>query len=149
MKNLLVISLFLFSTVSVSAQQVISSVSNTKQNISWTIGEVVTETIIGDFCALQGFNQSDDLDPISIESVKSAIEFTIYPNPVTDKLIIDCQEDNRTFTWKLTNLIGQEIAHSQPFTTNTTVNMTVFAPGNYLLTVLSDREIKTITIIKK
>ena len=90
MKNLLIISLFLFSTASISAQQVISSAGSTKENISWTIGEVVTETTIGDFCVLQGFNQSDDLGPASIEFVKSTIEFNIYPNPVTDKLIIEC-----------------------------------------------------------
>ena len=148
MKNLLIISLFLFPTASISAQQVISSAGSTKENISWTIGEVVTETTIGDFCVLQGFNQSDDLGPVSIEPVKSAIEFNIYPNPVTDKLIIECQ-NNESYIWKLTNLIGQEIAHSQPFASNTTVDMTVYTPGNYLLTVLSDREIKTITIIKK
>ncbi len=148
MKKLLIISLFLFSAASISAQQVISSAGNTKENISWTIGEVVTETIIGEFCSLQGFNQPQHIGPISIESIKSTMEFSIYPNPVTDQLIIDCQE-NKSYTWKLTNLIGQEIAHSQPFTSSTTVDMTVYTPGNYLLTVLSDRAIKTITIIKK
>lgn len=149
MKNLLIISLFLCSIPSAHAQHVIASAGNEKQNISWTIGETVTETMIGDFTAIQGFNQpAEALGPISIESVKSAIEFSVYPNPVADYVTISCKE-NKKFTWRLTNLMGQEVAHSQPFTSNTTVDMRAFTPGNYLLTILSDREIKTITLIKK
>lgn len=55
MKNLLIISLFLFSTASISAQQVISSAGSTKENISWTIGEVVTETTIGELLCTSRF----------------------------------------------------------------------------------------------
>ena len=147
MKKLLFISLLLLS-LSVNAQRVISASANETQGVSWTIGEMITETILGDAWVTQGFNQPDNRGPVNIGSIDSDLELSVYPNPVIDAFVINCNKD-KVFSWQLTSMLGQRIAIGQSDVTGTLVDMAAYAPGNYLLTVMSDQEIKSIIILKK
>ena len=150
MKKLLIISLLMFS-ISMSAQQLISTTAKSVQGVSWTIGEMVTETIVGDgICAIQGFNHPLGLVPsfVGIESIESPLTFIVYPNPVVNELTLNYGTKG-VYSWRLTNLLGQEVLAGQSCVISTSVDVTGLASGNYLLTVASDQEIKSIIIIKK
>lgn len=142
-------TLFFFFTLSVSAQQIISSAAGDANGISWTIGEPVTETIItGDAMLTQGFNPAAIYSPVNLEIIHQEPGLVIFPNPVIDILNIACV-DSQEFTWQLVNLLGQKIITGQSGTGNATVDMTAYPVGNYLLTVTSQEKTTSTIIIKK
>ena len=151
MKKLLIISLFLFSAA-VNAQQLISSAAKVAQGISWTVGEMVTETIVGGgICAIQGFNHPTEVIPtvsIDVETAQPALNIRVYPNPVTDLLKVDCVEGD-SYTWNIANLLGQKVLSGQSSEASSAIHTGSLAPANYLLTVSSNQGVKSVIIIKK
>jgi hypothetical protein len=109
--------------------------------LSWTLGEVITETVSnGNYTLTQGFQQphyniTSIPDDPNIKNDPLA-EINIYPNPVSDQLNIsfkDVKQDNVTIT--LFDLNGKVLISD--ITENTTavkqLNMTYVAKGNYII----------------
>lgn len=69
--------------------------NNSEISLSWSLGEVITETFSNESYSLtQGFQQSK-LDAVGIEPFDAVPknEFKLYPNPTTGKFKIDLKPD--------------------------------------------------------
>ena len=93
--NLRVVLLVLFCPFSVtfsSAQELISAdgnfSANTQGSLSWTIGEVITETQIASGNQLtQGFQQNYE-DFLNVEQLLQSNEILLYPNPFSASVTV-------------------------------------------------------------
>lgn len=78
-------------------------------SMSWTIGEVMTETYssANNFFT-QGFHQPESI-PISVNEYSSSQNISIYPNPVVDNLIIDFSSASGNYSLYIYDMLGQKI----------------------------------------
>jgi hypothetical protein len=109
--------------------------------LSWTLGEVITETVFnGNYTLTQGFQQphyniTSIPDDPNIKNDPLA-DINIYPNPVGDQLNVNFKEmkqDNVTIT--LFDLNGKVLINdiAENTTTVKQLNMTYVAKGSYIL----------------
>ena len=109
--------------------------------LSWTLGEVITETVSnGSYTLTQGFQQphyniTSIPDDPNIKNDQAG-DINIYPNPVGDQLNIafkDMKQDNVVITvFDLSgNVLINDIAENT--TSIKQLNMTFVAKGNYII----------------
>ncbi|MCK4464729.1 MAG: T9SS type A sorting domain-containing protein, partial [Bacteroidales bacterium] len=131
MKNYLLIILVLTASVSVKAQQleVVANsgefYENSSGSLSWTLGEVVIETLSEtNFILTQGFQQSK-LTVTAINDLQtSGIELSVYPNPTNSFLFIEVKTDKqRDLQINLFDLNGKLILQKKITGSKQTVNM--------------------------
>jgi hypothetical protein len=100
MKRLMLILITVRISLSGISQEIITSSGGTYSNeditLSWTIGEGITETYERNEINLnQGFQQNIDIIPFTSQSnTLQGVEFTLYPNPVSEILNIDLSAAN-------------------------------------------------------
>jgi len=74
------------------------------------------------------------------------VDFSYYPNPVKDKLIIKAKENITSLS--LYNLLGQEIKKITPFELETELDLTFITNGTYFVKALVKNKIGCFKIIK-
>ena len=82
---------------------------------------------------------------LSTEAFNTNI-FSVYPNPVYDKLLIAAQEDLNSIS--IYNAIGQEIFHSNPAQATLEINTSTLRAGIYFLRMNTMTQSQTVKIIK-
>ena len=134
------------------AQQVVASAGGESKAgavyVSWTVGEVVTETFSSTGkSATQGMHQSDILitalkNPNSEQIVK------IFPNPTSDALNIDLKNSNfMDYRVQTTALDGKSL-DMRKFTTNKIIlNLKEYPVGVYIVSII-DKSGKKIGVYK-
>lgn len=152
-KKLIPIGLFLF-TASVNAQEVIStqgdSYGNGSNTIDFTIGEPVTETVSdGTNDLTQGFHQTN-LTITSVEDLDVDILVNLFPNPTAEFVNLTI-EKYEGLTFLLFDVTGKLLKQVVLTSAKTSVNVSEYPKGMYLLTLTNQKEnkIKTYQIIKK
>jgi hypothetical protein len=148
-KNTLVLfSLFAFA--SVSAQEVVStqgdSYSNGSGSISFTIGEVISNTGT-DGTLTQGFHQSN-WNFLGLENHAPNFEAVIFPNPTSAILNIRTSTfENVTYT--LYDGQGKRVMQNMLSSEQTPVQVGQLAPGSYSVTLNSEsQQLKTFKLVK-
>ena len=150
-KNALVL-FSLLATISVSAQEVVStqgdSYSNGTANMDFTIGELVINTgTDGTNDLTQGFHQTN-WNFVGLEDHAPDYEATIFPNPTLEVLNIRTSTfNNVTYTLydALSKIVIQDILSSD----ETPVQVSQLAPGNYSLTLNNGTQnLKTFKLVK-
>jgi hypothetical protein len=148
-KNTLVLfSLFAFA--SVSAQEVVStqgdSYSNGSGSISFTIGEVISNTGT-DGTLTQGFHQSN-WNFLGLENHAPNFEAVIFPNPTSAILNIRTSTfENVTYT--LYDGQGKRVMQNMLSAEQTPVQVGQLAPGSYSVTLNSEsQQLKTFKLVK-
>lgn len=137
-KNTLVL-FSLFATISVSAQEVVStqgdSYSNGSANIDFTIGEVIINTgPDGTNVITQGFHQTN-WNLVGLEDFAPNYEATIFPNPTEDVLNIRTSTfENVTYT--LYDAQGKLILQNILSAEQTPIQVSQLAPGAYSLELI-------------
>jgi len=129
------------------SQQLINTAGAQQNNVSWSIGEVVTESgIVEGLRINQGFNGSENIIPTGISDVET---FTIqpYPNPVIDKLFLKFTNGN-TYSYILTDIVGR-ILLNKSVNSDQEIDLSHYASGQYILKVNSNKLSKSTIIIKK
>ncbi len=89
--------ILLFFQSGLFAQEVVATSgdynSTAQGSLSWTLGEVVTETVTnGPYILTQGFQQ-DYENLLEIEETQDLITFNVFPNPFTDFVTITTERD--------------------------------------------------------
>lgn len=123
--------------------------TNGNIQLSWSIGEVVIETVSNSTNTLtQGFHQTN-LSIVGIENFTLNLEMDVYPNPTQDILTIKIQNYLNT-KYELYDLNGKLLSQNQINGELTNVNMKNLSTGNYLLKIseILTKETKTFKIIK-
>ena len=134
MKKNALLLLTLITTLSVSAQEVVStqgdSYSNANGSIDFTIGEVVINTgTDGTNDLTQGFHQTN-WNFLGVEDFAPNYEAIIFPNPTEDVLNIKTSMfENVTYTLYdgLGKLVMQDILSAE----QTPIQVSQLAPGSY------------------
>ena len=152
MKKTAFVLFSLFATITVSAQEVVStqgdSYSNASGSIDFTLGEVVIVTgTDGTNDLTQGFHQTN-WNFLGVEDFAPNYEAIIFPNPTEDVLNIKTSMfENVTYTLYdgLGKLVMQDILSAE----QTPIQVSQLAPGSYLLTLNNETQnLKTFKLIK-
>jgi hypothetical protein len=152
MKKSTVVLFLLLTTVSVSAQEVVStqgdSYSNTSGSIDFTIGEVVINTgTDGTNGITQGFHQTN-WNFLGVEDFAPDYEAIIFPNPTEDVLNIRTSTfENVTYT--LYDAQGKTCYAGLLSAEQTPIQVSQLAPGAYSLTLNNETQnLKTFKLVK-
>lgn len=146
-KILTCLLILLLSVTKSYSQQLISTAGAQQNNVSWSIGEVVTESgIVAGLMINQGFNGFENIMPTGISDIET---FTIqtYPNPVIDKLFLKVS-DGSTYSYILTDIIGR-ILLKKSVNSDQEIDLSHYDAGQYILKVNSNHLSKSTIIIKK
>jgi hypothetical protein len=151
-KNTLVL-FSLFATLSVSAQEVVStqgdSYSNASGSVDFTIGEVVINTgTDGTSDLTQGFHQTN-WNFLGVEDFAPNYEAIIFPNPTEDVLNIRTSTfENVTYTFY--DAMGKLVLQDVLSTEQTPIQVSQLAPGAYSLTLNNETQnLKTFKLVKQ
>jgi hypothetical protein len=144
--------LTLLTTLSVTAQEVVStqgdSYSNASGSIDFTIGEVVINTgTDGTNDLTQGFHQSN-WNFLGVDDFAPNYEAIVYPNPTEDVLNIRTSTfENVTYT--LYDALGKRVMQDKLSAERTPIQVSQLAPGSYSLTLNNETQnLKTFKLIK-
>lgn len=139
----------------VSAQQIIASNGDSKSvagiEVSWTIGEVVIETVTGNSVILtQGFHQTKLLATAVNDPLFPDLEIKVFPNPTPGILTLKFSkyvEGSRYFLYELS---GKILENKLILSEETEINMKPYANGQYILKLTNEslQEIQSFQIIK-
>ena len=156
MKKLFLLTLFIYTTTFLNAQEVVATSGETKSasgfEISWTIGEPVIQTFSSGATILtQGLHQTNlQVTPVN-KLLLPNLEISVFPNPSSEFIVIRLNELPPSPKFALFNLSGKLISQKNIESTNTQLNLNEFAPGTYLLKIMQEKnqELQTFKIIKK
>lgn len=104
--------------------------------LSWTIGEVVTESFEGsDITLTQGFQQSE----LKLSSIKEELPFTIkvFPNPTSDLLFIEGEFD-KEYLVRLLSVNGKVLKANHISDSNTSIKIIDLPSSNYFLQIVDE-----------
>lgn len=145
--------LSLFFVFSANAQEVISTSgdfhSASTGSITWTIGEVLTETYATGLNYLtQGFNQSQ-LSATAIEELPGLdLLIEAFPNPTSDYLILQTDQIYPC-EYQVFNLLGELVTEGKMIDRQTKIDFRDFVPATYILKIREkDLAIKQFKIVK-
>ena len=128
--------------------------SNGTISISWTLGEVATETIgNGTYTLTQGFQQPNYLITAVPKYLNPKFEVTLYPNPTTDNVKLTLKgNENFDLLVSLYDAIGRELLSSKVTagTAEKDIDMTSYRAGIYFVKVAqtNGEGLKTIQVAK-
>ena len=152
MKKNTIVLFSLFATLTVSAQEVVStqgdSYSNASGSIDFTIGEVIINTgTDGTNDLTQGFHQTN-WNFLGLEDFAPNYEAIIFPNPTEDVLNIRTSTFENV-TYSLYDGQGKLVMQDILSAEQTPVQVSQLVPGNYSLTLNNETEnLKTFKLVK-
>ncbi|MDC0257775.1 T9SS type A sorting domain-containing protein [Crocinitomicaceae bacterium] len=142
----------LFASISVSAQEVVStqgdSYSNASANIDFTIGEVIIDTgTDGTNDLTQGFHQTN-WNFVGVEDFAPDYEATIFPNPTSEVLNIRTSTFEHV-TYTLYDAQGKLVMQDILSAEQTPIQVSQLAPGNYSIILNNETQnLKTFKLVK-
>jgi len=163
MKIVLMFFSIILSSISLLAQQTVATsggnASGGGGTVSYTVGQVAYTTSTGsNGSSAQGVQQPFEISvETALEEAKNiSLEMSVYPNPVTDYLILKIDGEVKTqCIASLHNLNGVILQTLKIETNETTIPMQGYSSGTYFLKVAVTtqnialpRVIKTFKIIK-
>jgi len=151
-KNIFLLFILLIS-LTVNAQEVISSqgdsYSNANGSIDFTIGEVVIATITsGSNSLTQGFHQTN-LTVLAIDDFETNFKAKVFPNPTKEILNIDIL-NFEGLNYLIYDISGRQLLKSKIINKVTSLKVNTLADGVYLLVINGEnnQKLKTYRIIK-
>ena len=101
--------------------------------LDWTLGEVTTESLnVGSILLTQGFHQGN-LEVNALPGQETVFELKVYPNPVTDILIIEAPIQD--LDYRLVDANGRVISNGNITSDPYELDFTNQPPGIYFLWV--------------
>lgn len=148
MKNIIIFLFgFFLSVCHAYSQQLYTTVGFQQDNVSWTVGEIVFgNTELANMIVSQGFYDPYQSDPSGIVNVPSA-HYSVYPNPVIDKLYIKTDQET-PYSFVLTDMLGRTLMQSNS-SSNEPISVSYLKPGQYILRIIGNRAAASFVIIKK
>ena len=121
--------------------------------VSYSVGQMVYTTNTGtNGSAAQGVQQHYEISNVTgIEEAKGInLEYTAYPNPVTDYLILKIENlVQEQYTASLYDINGKLLKSEKLTGNSTAITMSDLVPATYFLKITNNqKELKTFKIIK-
>lgn len=120
-------------------------------NLSFTLGEVAIETFIQSQTILtQGFHQ-ETYQITQINETDKAFDISIFPNPTTDIININCNLVNAKGSLYVKDINGSTVYFLLNFSTDQTqrIDFSQFSTGVYFIEVVLNSKNKTVYQIQK
>jgi len=137
----------LLLTLQCFSQQLISTAGQQQNNVSWSIGEIVTAGgTTSQFIIYQGFNSLESSVLSGLSDVAPST-LSVYPNPVVNELYLK-KVDFGTYSYTLIDVVGSVLLNKIA-DSDQTIDMSHYSPGQYILKVTSNQFSKSTIIIKK
>lgn len=113
--------------------------SGTNVQMSWTVGELSTETFAGSGQQLsQGFHQTL-LTVTALETALPEADIQVFPNPVSETLRARWTQPDQSFYFVLMDMSGKVLLQKEVAgSLETEFNLTGFPSGNYILQTRSE-----------
>lgn len=124
--------------------------SSSAYTLSWTLGEVVIETMSNDNILTQGFHQPD-IQIVSVDQKdKAQFEITAFPNPTSSNLTLQVPaEDFLGMQYEVLDSRGRLVGQGKINETKTGISMEALQASTYFIRVFRNNEvIANLTIIK-
>jgi hypothetical protein len=103
-------------------------------NVSWSIGETLTETVIGSDTRLtQGFEQPRFNLTIGVVENEAAWSIGVYPNPTADMLSVELTEDHVDAYAVLFDATGKRAFEQRITARKTMLDLSALPAGEYFL----------------
>ncbi len=151
----MVLSLFISEAMLGQTAELIStagdSYASANYQISWSIGETVTDTHQNTSNVLtQGFHQNTYM-VLGIENQNNRFELCAYPNPTTDIITLAFNEYNSdTYIITIVDVNGRLLQTERINSDHTALNFSAYVPGTYFMVIKQQNKlIKSFKIIKK
>lgn len=90
-----------------------------------------------------------NISPVGINEPNQANKVNVFPNPATDIVTIEFEENREIKRIKLINSAGQEILNESSFGFTHQVDVSSLANGNYIIEIISGDELIRSQFIKK
>ena len=111
------------------------STGDTTESITVTPIDVTTYTVTG--TDANGCTATATITVMPTEGVgESYTEVNIYPNPVSDKLIVEAENISRI---AILDLVGQVVYQTETSGSSVTLDLSSFAAGSYFINVTTDK----------
>lgn len=111
----------------------------TNAQLSWTIGEVIIETFTATNSIItQGFHQHEEESIPGFENnLPAYLGVHIYPNPSTEFIIVELENNGMHLTVELFDMTGKLVGYKSvpAFQNKVELNVREFANANYLLRI--------------
>ncbi len=151
-----IIASFIYMGINAQQLEVVATsgdfYENSSGSLSWTLGEVVIETLgETNFILTQGLQQSK-LTVTAIDELQtSVIELSVYPNPTNSFLFIEVKTDKqRDLQINLFDLNGKLLLLKKITGNKQTIHMQNYKPAIYILKVTEgNKEIRKKQNVKK
>ena len=141
------ITILLFLAVLCFSQQLISTAGQQQNNVSWSIGELITEgASVSGIMVYQGFNTAVKSGTSGLSDVKIST-IVAYPNPVIDKLYLK-QTESDLYSYTLTDILGRVLL-TKTTDSDQEIDMSQYNTGQYILKVYTNQFSKSTILIKK
>ncbi len=126
------------------------SYANGAAQVSFTIGEPITETASGnDHSLTQGFHQTQ-LFVTGIEDFRNDLNVQVFPNPTVENLTIQIPESLKNGSLVLYTTDGKVARSTSALDLTTTLDVSDLSSGMYFLNVIAGTErIKTFKVVKQ
>ena len=130
------------------------SVSNEAGFFSYTLGQVVYTAYTGNEGTVsQGIQQGVEISAVTGLPEAEGIQLLIsaYPNPLSDYLILRAEDiDIGNLRYQLFTISGTMIVSKRLESNQTSIPMSEYAPGTYLVKVTDGRrELKVFRVVKR
>lgn len=136
----------------VSAQSVLSTTGGSSETVTWTLGEVFTESVMRSNVVRfsQGFNQPITISTSGILNVKGDnLSFTVGPNPVADELYLTSSEAGGS-TWRLYDTQGRMLDSGRLNDgSQAVIGFSDKKVGEYVLKIENEKGTRSVLILKK
>jgi len=143
----LVLSLSTYGQEVVSTQG--ESYTNVNGSIDFTIGEVVINTVSdGTNDLTQGFHQTN-WNFLGVDDHEQSLDATVFPNPMGSELHIQTAS-YENLTYVLYDAAGRIVAEEKLGSTETSIDVSAYAPSSYSLVLRNENQekVKTFKLVK-
>lgn len=117
--------------------------SGEQYSVSWTLGEVITETFeTNSFTLNQGFHQGNLFVTRIREDLFPDFQLKTYPNPVVDILRIESEELG--LEYQIVNISGTVVSNGIIQSSSEEIDFTAYPAGSYVLQIEKQHSYKII-----
>ena len=138
--------------VETKAQTAVATAGGEAGTVSFSVGQTFVEVAeSGNGSLTPGVQQTYEIIVVDgIHNRQVTLEAAVYPNPVTDRLVLRVYDTLATLRYTLTDANGRILASDDISDEQTTIEMDRFAQGVYFVRVTDgDAAVRTFKVVKK
>ena len=134
------------------AQTAVAAAGGEAGTVSYTVGQTVVEVASNNAGSITpGVQQAYEIIIIDgIDNRQVTLEAAVYPNPVTDRLVLRVDNTTTALHYSLTDVNGRTITNDNIVNEQTSIEMNNLAQGIYFVRVSDgDTAVRTFKVVKK